>query len=151
VAGRPPLALAGIQQLPVPGRLELGSEGKELELHPASGHTPDGTAYFARWLGVLVCGDYLSPVEIPWISPGGSLESYVETLGRLRALVSDATTVIPGHGGPVQPAQALEVLEQDLAYLNALEREGAEASLPAGRRTKAQQRIHAENVGRISP
>jgi glyoxylase-like metal-dependent hydrolase (beta-lactamase superfamily II) len=146
VAGRPPLSLAGIQQLPVPGRLELGSEGRELELHPAPGHTADGTAYFARWVGVLVCGDYLSPVEIPWISPGGSLEAYTETLARLRELVSEAATVIPGHGGPLAREQALGVLEEDLAYLQALERDGAEAPLPAGRRSKAQRRIHTENL-----
>src|SRR2546423_765641 len=36
-----PLALAGVQELPVPGRLSLGSQ-HELELHPAEGHTPDG-------------------------------------------------------------------------------------------------------------
>jgi glyoxylase-like metal-dependent hydrolase (beta-lactamase superfamily II) len=151
VAGRPPLSLGAIQPLPVPGRLDLGSQGRELELHPASGHTADGTAYFMRWLEVLVCGDYLSPVEIPWISPGGSLPAYEEALERLRGLVSDATTVIPGHGGPLASEQAMSVLEEDLTYLQALSRKGSEASLPPTRRTKAQLRIHAENVAAISP
>ena len=59
--------------------------GHELELHPADGHTADGTAFLIPWLGVLVCGDYLSPVEIPWISPGGSVGAYLATLERLRA------------------------------------------------------------------
>jgi glyoxylase-like metal-dependent hydrolase (beta-lactamase superfamily II) len=56
VAGRRPLSLGGVQSLPVPGRLSLGSE-HELELHPADGHTADGTAYMLPWLDVLVCGD----------------------------------------------------------------------------------------------
>src|SRR4051794_35067097 len=42
-----PLSLSHVQALPVPGRVELGA-GEELELHPAEGHTADGTAYFAR-------------------------------------------------------------------------------------------------------
>src|ERR1700733_859545 len=64
-----PLTLGGIQMLPVPGRLSLGAlDSAELELYPASGHTPDGVAYWLAWRRVLVCGDYLSPVEIPMIS-----------------------------------------------------------------------------------
>ncbi len=73
VADRKPLSLAAVQSLPVPGRLALGSDGVELELHPADGHTADGAAYVIPWLEVLVCGDYLSPAEIPMISAGGSL------------------------------------------------------------------------------
>ena len=40
----------------------------------------DGIAYLIPWLGVLVCGDYLSPVEIPWISQDGSVDAYLATL-----------------------------------------------------------------------
>src|SRR5439155_730897 len=65
-----PLRLGAVQELPVPGRLELGDA--ELELHPAAGHTVDGMAIWAPAAGVLVCGDLVSPVEIPWLSAGGS-------------------------------------------------------------------------------
>src|SRR5436305_2628123 len=65
-----PLSLGSVQALPVPGHVSLGPE-RELELHPTGGHTADGMAIVIRWAGVLVCGDYLSPVEIPMISPGG--------------------------------------------------------------------------------
>ena len=60
-----PLSLGSVQALPVPGKLEIGNE--EIELHPAEGHTSDGMALMARWCGVLVCGDYLSDVEIPTV------------------------------------------------------------------------------------
>ena len=56
-----PLSLGGVRALPVPGGLGLGAE--ELELHPADGHTQDGMAVFAPWLGVLCCGDYLDALE----------------------------------------------------------------------------------------
>jgi glyoxylase-like metal-dependent hydrolase (beta-lactamase superfamily II) len=148
VDDRPPLSLAGVQSLPVPGRLSLGPDerGHELELHPADGHTPDGTAFVIPWLNVLVCGDYLSPVEIPWISPGGSAETYLATLERLRELVQRTETIIPGHGRPLPREEALSVLEEDVAYLGALIEQGAAATLPAGRRSGAQRRIHEQNV-----
>ena len=150
---RPPLALAGVQSLPVPGRLGLGAgePEHELELHPADGHTADGTAFYIPWLSVLVCGDYLSPVEIPWLSPGGSTEAYLATLERLRGLVERAQTVVPGHGRPQRGEQALILLDEDVAYLNALIEQGAAAPLPPGRQTKTQRRIHAENVASRSP
>jgi glyoxylase-like metal-dependent hydrolase (beta-lactamase superfamily II) len=150
IAGRPPLSVDGLQHLPVPGRLELGASGREIELHPAPGHTADGTAYVIPWLGALVPGDYLSPVEIPWISANGSVEAYLVTLEQLRPLVAQASHVIPGHGGPVTSEEALRVLEEDVAYLDALRAGVADVQLPSGRDTAAQRKIHAENLGRVS-
>jgi glyoxylase-like metal-dependent hydrolase (beta-lactamase superfamily II) len=153
VDDRPPLSLAAVQELPVPGRVSLGPDerGHELELHPADGHTADGTAYVIPWLDVLVCGDYLSPVEIPWISPGGSAEAYLATLERLRELVERTRTIIPGHGRPLSREEAVGVLDEDVAYLRALISRGADAPLPAGRRTGAQRRIHEQNVATRRP
>src|SRR5205085_3386994 len=73
-----PLSLGQVQALPVPGKLELGAG--ELELHPADGHTADGMAIWSPEARVLVCGDYVSPVEIPML---GSRDAYVATLERL--------------------------------------------------------------------
>ena len=148
VAGRRPLSLGAVQSLPVPGHVGLGPD-RELELHPADGHTADGTAFLIGWLGVLVCGDYLSPVEIPWISPGGSPRAYAATLERLRPLVDRVGTVVPGHGEPLAREQALRILHEDVAYIDALQKVGAAAHLPLGRRSAAQRKIHEENVGRI--
>jgi glyoxylase-like metal-dependent hydrolase (beta-lactamase superfamily II) len=144
-----PLALAGVQLLPVPGRLSLGAlDSAELELYAATGHTADGVAYWLAWRRVLVCGDYLSPVEIPMISEGGSVDAYLETLARLRPLVEQAAHVIPGHGGPITSDVAARVLDEDVTYLEALRADGANAALPGGRRTAAQKRIHAANAVR---
>src|SRR5215208_8023140 len=114
-----PLALGRVQTLPVPGSVELG--GEELELHPADGHTADGLAVMARWCGVLCVGDYLSNVEIPMISPGGSLAVYRATLARLAPLLEAAETVVPGHGAPQGRDAALRILDEDADYLDALE------------------------------
>jgi glyoxylase-like metal-dependent hydrolase (beta-lactamase superfamily II) len=143
-----PLSLGDVQALPVPGHVELGAH--ELELHPADGHTVDGTALWAPWAGVLCVGDYLSPVEIPMLSDGGSLDAYIATLRRLRPLVEAAATVVPGHGGPIGREDALGILAEDEAYLEALRERGREAPLPASRRTGEQRRIHADNAQRRS-
>ena len=138
-----PLALGQVQALPVPGHVELGE--RELELHPAEGHTEDGMAIFDREQGLLIVGDYLSDVEIPWIH--GALADYRATLARLAPLVDEATTVVPGHGAPNDRETTLRLLDEDVDYLDALER--GEQKLPEGRDTKAQRGIHAENVERV--
>jgi glyoxylase-like metal-dependent hydrolase (beta-lactamase superfamily II) len=109
-----PLRLGSVQALPVPGKLSIGSGGREIELHPAHGHTADGCAFRLPWCGVLVVGDYLSPVELPL---GRDHAAYLETLERLRGLVAGADTVVPGHGHPMSGAEALRVLDGDLARL----------------------------------
>ncbi len=141
-----PLSLGQVQGLPVPGRLDLGEA--EIELHPAEGHTPDGLALFARSLGLLVVGDYLSDVEIPMISEGGSLEAYRATLARLAPLVEEAEIVVPGHGSPHDRATALRILDEDVDYLDALERGDERPTLPDSRASGAQRRIHGDNLKR---
>lgn len=139
-----PLALGDVQPLPVPGKLDVGAE--VIELHPTEGHTSDGMALWLGWAGVLVVGDYLSPVEIPWLSEyGGSASAYLATLRRLEPLVEAATHVVPGHGAVLDPARALAILREDIAYLEGL----PDAPLPLARRSAAQRKIHAENVARV--
>ncbi|HMJ95675.1 MAG TPA: MBL fold metallo-hydrolase [Thermoleophilaceae bacterium] len=142
-----PLALGAVQGLPVPGSVEVGSE--ELELHPAEGHTGDGLAVMARWCGVLCAGDYLSGVEIPMISPGGSLAEYRSTLARLAPLVEAADSIVPGHGAPHGRDAALRILGEDVDYLDALERGEERPTLPKGRDSKEQRRIHEGNLARV--
>jgi len=142
-----PLALGQVQSLPVPGSVELGSE--ELELHPADGHTADGLAVMARWCGVLSAGDYLSRVEIPMIHPGGSPADYRSTLARLAPLVAAADTIVPGHGAPNDRETALRILDEDVDYLEALERGDEKPALPRGRDSGEQRDIHERNLAVI--
>jgi glyoxylase-like metal-dependent hydrolase (beta-lactamase superfamily II) len=138
-----PLSLGQVQALPVPGHCEIGDE--ELELHPADGHTADGMAAWIGWARVLVCGDYLSPVEVPMISDGGSRDGYLATLRRLEPLVDAAAYVVPGHGEVLEGARAAAILREDVNYLAKL----PDGELPMARRSPAQRAIHAENVKRV--
>jgi glyoxylase-like metal-dependent hydrolase (beta-lactamase superfamily II) len=141
-----PLALGSVEALPVPGYCGLG--GAELELHPADGHTVDGMAIWIPWAKVLVCGDYLSPVEIP--TPGASIEGYLATLERLEPLVEQAAIVVPGHGEPIDSGAAQRLIAEDRDYLGALrERQPSSSALPPGRSDGQQRRLHSENVAQL--
>jgi glyoxylase-like metal-dependent hydrolase (beta-lactamase superfamily II) len=142
---RAPLELPSIQKLPVPGRLELGADA-ELELLPAPGHTPDGLLLHLPQPGVVVCGDYLSPHEIPTISGASSPSAYLETLERLRPLLETTRTVVPGHGAPYPAAEAMGILTEDAAYVAALARDGMRAALPPARDSAPQRTAHEHNV-----
>jgi glyoxylase-like metal-dependent hydrolase (beta-lactamase superfamily II) len=142
-----PLALGSLQALPVPGRCAIGE--RELEIHPATGHTGDGIAVLVGWAGVLVVGDYLSPLELPTLGEGGDAGAYRETLERLRGLSGRADHVVPGHGPLLDCPRALELLEEDLAYLRALAELGGGAKLPAGRRGAVHRRQHEANVAAL--
>jgi len=135
-----PLSLGASQRLPVPGRIEVGSQ--VLEVLPADGHTSDGMAIWIPWARVLVCGDYLSPAEIPMV--GFSVDAYLATLARLEPWVEEAEHVVPGHGGPIDGTRAAAILREDRTYLEAL----PDAALPLARRTGAQRKIHERNVRR---
>jgi len=95
---------------------------------------------------VLVAGDYISPVEVPMISPGGSRDAYLATLRRLEPLVAAAAHVVPGHGEVIEGARAAAILREDVNYLAKL----PDAELPMARRGAAQRAIHAQNVKRTS-
>jgi glyoxylase-like metal-dependent hydrolase (beta-lactamase superfamily II) len=112
---RGPLSLGQVQVLPVPGKLEVGD--REVDLLPAEGHTADGMAIWVPWARVLVCGDYLSPVERPMV--GGDRQEYAATLERLRTFAEQAEWVVPGHGSPLRAVRALEILADHLAEVTA--------------------------------
>jgi hydroxyacylglutathione hydrolase len=113
----------------------------EIETMELEGHTDDGIGLRVRDPDVLLVGDYLSPIEYPFVYH--STVAYRGTLAALADLLrSDPPAqVVPGHGAPLDAATACEIAESDLAYLHALRRvvtasiaagAGREASIHAG-------------------
>jgi glyoxylase-like metal-dependent hydrolase (beta-lactamase superfamily II) len=107
-------------------------------------------AVWVPWARVLVCGDYLSPVEIPMISPSGSATAYLATLRRLRAFVEQADHVVPGHGEPLDAPRAAAILREDRAYVEGLLDDPGTVRLPLARRSARQRQIHDENLARVA-
>ena len=108
-----------------------------VETFPLVGHTPDGTGFRVRELGLLVVGDHLSPVEFPFAT---SPSAYRLTLAGLIELLREdpPETVIPGHGPPLTAEEALGVAEADLGYLRSLHVAVVDALAGDGTRDEAQ-------------
>jgi glyoxylase-like metal-dependent hydrolase (beta-lactamase superfamily II) len=77
------------------------------------------------------------------------MENYRATLARLAPLVEAAETVVPGHGSPRGRDATLRILDEDVDYLDALERGEERPALPEGRDSARQREIHAENLTRV--
>jgi hypothetical protein len=57
--------------------------------------------------------------------------------------------VVPGHGRPSGRDEALRILDEDVDYLDALERGEEKVRLPQGRDSREQRKIHVENLARV--
>ena len=57
-----------------------------------------------------------------------------------------ADTIVPGHGAPNDRETALRLLDEDVDYLDALERGDEKPALPKGRDDLEQRDIHARNL-----
>ena len=118
------------------------------ETAEAGGHAPDGTALFAEEHALLLPGDYLCAVEIPLVSQAGSPEAYLATLERLGPLGRRAQRIVPGHGPELDRARALELLDLDRRYLEALVDDPRTAEPTRGPHSHRQRRIHEDNVAK---
>lgn len=127
----------------IPGR-SVPTDAGAIELIDAPGHTVDGLAVLLRRAGVLVVGDYLSPVEIPAVDPTAGIGTYLATLSRLEGVLGRASVIVPGHGWPLGSARAGAILAADRAYLEALATSG-DAPMPRGGGNPDQRRQHAVN------
>jgi hydroxyacylglutathione hydrolase len=98
-----------------------------IETMELEGHTDDGIGLRLRDPDVLIVGDYLSPIEYPFVYH--STAAYRSTLAGLADLLRNdpPDVVVPGHGAPLDAARALEIAESDLAYLHRLRRAVAES------------------------
>jgi glyoxylase-like metal-dependent hydrolase (beta-lactamase superfamily II) len=82
------------------------------------GHTPDCITTLLPDERLLVAGDYLSPLEIPYAYD--SVAAYRETLGVLAGLIDEHRPewVAIGHGAPLTADEARAVADEDIAYLD---------------------------------
>jgi glyoxylase-like metal-dependent hydrolase (beta-lactamase superfamily II) len=85
-----------------------------------AGHTDCGIGLRLRDPDVLIVGDYLSPIEYPFVYH--STAAYRATLSALADVLrhDPPTQVVPGHGAPLTAGEALAIALGDLEYLHAL-------------------------------
>jgi hydroxyacylglutathione hydrolase len=101
-----------------PAEIQIGPWSAVCRATP--GHTSDGMAISIPEEGLLVVGDYLSELEIPFVN--SSAPDYERTLELLVQVIEDERPehVVVGHGPPHAARRALELAEEDLAYVRAL-------------------------------
>jgi glyoxylase-like metal-dependent hydrolase (beta-lactamase superfamily II) len=102
-----------------------------IETMALEGHTDDGIGLRLREPDALIVGDYLSPIEYPFVYH--STAAYRSTLAGLADLLrrDPPALVFPGHGAALDAARALAIAESDLDYLHAL-RLAVAGSIDAG-------------------
>jgi cyclase len=91
------------QELPLitlKDELSLRFNGEEIRIIPAPGHTHSDVVVYFVDSGVVFMGDLLFSDAYPGLdtSRGGSLELYVENMGKLVDLFPDDVKLVAGHG-----------------------------------------------------
>ena len=108
-------------------------------------------AIVVPWAGVLVAGDYLSPVEIPMLNEGGGRGRVPRDAGApAPAGGRRARTSSPGTGRRSRPRRPRAILEQDAPTCSDLGERGADAVLPEGRRSHEMLRVHERNALKVA-
>ena len=143
-------SLGGVEALPVPGHLEIGDRRRSSSIPPTATR-PTAWPSGPRGRACSCAGDYLSPVEIPMISPGRLARRLPgHARAPARRWSSAAEVVVPGHGEPIDGVRAAgdPARGPRLPRRAGARRRGR--PLPLARRTGAQRAIHAENVARVA-
>ena len=105
-------------------RATAASATSELELHPADGHTVDGMAIWIPWARSSSAATTSRRSRSRRPRPRSTPTSR-RSRGSSRSS-RGPTYVVPGHGGPIERAQAARaLLREDRAYLEALRAGGA--------------------------
>ncbi len=122
IADEVPMELFGlITGLPAEAA-QIPWDGPEVRIieHPA--HAQGHAALFIEERGVLVAGDMLSDILMPFPDLGAAdpIADYIVGLRRLEAVADDVDVLIPGHGSVCGADQVRPRIALDRAYVQAL-------------------------------
>ncbi|MEU6248636.1 MBL fold metallo-hydrolase [Glycomyces sp. NPDC047010] len=125
IADDTPLDLFGLLTGLPPGATEIPWEGTRVRIieHPA--HAPGHAALLVEEQGVLIAGDMLSDVLVPNLDTlddaNDPIAEYLLGLQRLEAVAGGVDVVVPGHGSVGGADELHARIEQDRAYVLALQ------------------------------
>ena len=97
-------------------------DGPRVRIIEHQAHAPGHAALLIEERGVLVAGDMLSEILIPFLdlSAVDPIEDYLTALWLLESPAGDVDVLIPGHGSIGGAEQVRARIEQDRAYAQAL-------------------------------
>lgn len=122
--------LGGIVGLP-PEATEIPWDGPRVAVLEHRGHAEGHAALLVEDSRVLVVGDMLSDILMPFLDLQAQhpIEDYLSALQLLDSVADRADAVVPGHGSVGDAAQLRARIDLDLAYARAL-RDGDEPDDP---------------------
>jgi glyoxylase-like metal-dependent hydrolase (beta-lactamase superfamily II) len=97
-------------------------DGPHVRIIEHQAHAPGHAALLIEERGVLVAGDMLSDVLIPFLDLDAAdpTEDYLAALRLLEGVAGDVHVLVPGHGSVSGADQVRERIDQDRAYVHAL-------------------------------
>lgn len=104
------------------GTTQLPWEGPVVQIIEHQGHALGSAALLIKERGVLVAGDMVSDIFVPFIELEVSdpVKEYLAALELLEGIAGDVKFVVPGHGYVGDAGQLRARLAQDRAYVEAL-------------------------------
>jgi glyoxylase-like metal-dependent hydrolase (beta-lactamase superfamily II) len=122
IAEEIPLDLLGlITGLPA-GTTRIPWDGPKVRIIEHQAHAPGHAALWIEERGVLVAGDMLSDILIPFLDLDAAdpIEDHLAALRLLEGVADDVDVLITGHGSVGGADQVRARIEQDRAYVQAL-------------------------------
>lgn len=97
-------------------------DGPDIRIIEHQAHAPGHAALLIGERGVLVAGDMLSDILMPFLDleAADPIEDYLAALRRFERVADDVDAVIPGHGSVGGAEQFRARIEQDRVYVQAL-------------------------------
>jgi glyoxylase-like metal-dependent hydrolase (beta-lactamase superfamily II) len=97
-------------------------DGPEVRIIEHQAHAPCHAALLIEERGVLVAGDMLSDILMPFLDLEAAtpLEDYLDALRMFEGVADDVQVVIPGHGSVGGAEELRARIELDRAYVQAL-------------------------------
>ena len=117
-----PMELLGlITGLPA-GTAQVPWDGPTVRIIEHQAHAPGHAALLVEEPGVLVAGDMLSDILMPFLDlqAANPIDDYLAALSLFESVADDVDAVIPGHGSVGGADQVRARIEQDRAYVRAL-------------------------------
>ena len=117
-----PMELLGLITGLPEGATELSWDGPAVRVLEHRAHAPGHAALLVEESGVLVAGDMLSDILMPFLDLQGEdpIGDYLAALDLFESVADDVVAVIPGHGSVGGAGEVRRRIAQDRAYVEAL-------------------------------
>ncbi|WP_026372815.1 MBL fold metallo-hydrolase [Agrococcus lahaulensis] len=130
-AGDIPMELLGLITAVPDASTHVPWDGPAVRILEHRAHAAGHAALFVEERGVLVAGDMVSDVLVPFVDLGGPdpIEDYLAGLDVLEGVADAVDVIVPGHGSTGDQAELRARIALDRAYVTAL-RDGREPDDP---------------------